>query len=237
MEKPLFFVSLSHLDSMKRFLLLLIGLTSLSIASAQFRFTTYFSAKPIVAVTNPSLYGEMSLLFAPVPNQTINADNVYFIRTTTNSAREDLFQLLVGTDAETALKTIRELRLLTRKPVGTMDTISNAETICHLKVKSFKKSGKVVEMRNEGVLGVVRVDDFTLSMMEDALEHFSEERGSSFYKENPSDRLSAKSEINRYRQYLNICKPSPNRIAYYTDSYQKLFKKRIRQYRKDLRRL
>lgn len=219
---------------MKRLLFALWGLAVSIPLFAQYDFATEFERQMVISTASPKFHNYyISVQQAPKP---AGGGSVYYIYSQTSShADYTRFQLHLGTTPEEALQTIAALRDILSRPVGTTDTLQNYNIRSEVKVVASKRQrqGNVLRIRNDGQNGVVYITRQTLDMMEDALRYWDPETGTSFAKKNLSDPAAIQAEINLYANRLSSTKSSPTD---YAPSYKKLFKQRIREYKKDLRK-
>ena len=217
---------------MKRLLLLFAGLVFCLPLFAQYDFATEFERQTVVSTASPKFHNYyISLQNAPKPG----GGSVFYIYSQTSShANATRFQFHLGSSVEESLQTLDKLQeILTSRPVEATDTLQNYNSRSEVKVVASKRKrqGNVLRIRNNGQTGVVYLTRQTLDIMEDALRHWNPETGSSFDKLQLSDRAAVQAEINRYANRLSSTKSTPTD---YAPSFKKLFKQRIREYKKDL---
>ena len=219
---------------MKRLLFALWGLAVCLPLFAQYDFATEFERQMVISTASPKFHNYyISIQQAPKP---ADGGSVYYIYSQTSShADYTRFQFHLGTTPEEALQTIATLRDILSRPVGTTDTLQNYKIRSEVKVVASKRQrqGNVLRIRNDGQNGVVYITRQTLDIMDDALRYWDPEAGTSFAKKNLSDPAAIQAEINLYANRLSSTKSSPTD---YAPSYKKLFKQRIREYKKDLRK-
>lgn len=220
---------------MKRLLLAFLGLALCLPLFAQYDFATEFERKMVISTASPKFHNYyISIQQAPKPAS--DGGSVYYIYSQTSSHSDyTRFQFHLGTTQEEALQTIATLRDILFQPVGTTDTLQNYNIRSEVKVVASKRKrqGNVLRIHNDGQNGVVYLTRQTLDIMEDALHYWDPEAGTAFARKNLSDPAAIQAEINLYANRLSSTKSSPTD---YAPSYKKLFKQRIREYKKDLRR-
>ena len=220
---------------MKRLLLLFAGLALSLPLFAQYDFATEYERRMVISTASPKFHNYyISVQNAPKPD----GGSVFYIYSQTSShADATRFQFHLGSSVEEALQTLDQLQeFLSSKPVEAAETLPNYNSRSEVKVVASKRKrqGNVLRVRNDGQTGVVYLTRQTLDIMEDALRHWNPETGSSFDKQQLSDPSAIQAEINRYANRLSSTKSTPTD---YAPSYKKLFKQRIREYKKDLRAL
>ena len=220
---------------MKRLSFVLLGLVFCLPLFAQYDFATEFERQMVISTASPKFHNYyISIQHAPKPGS--DGGSVYYIYSQTSSHSDyTRFQFHLGTTQEEALQTIATLRDILSRPVGTTDTLQNYNIRSEVKVvaSTRQRQGNVLRIHNDGQNGVVYLTRQTLDIMEDALRHWNPETGSSFDKLQLSDRAAIQAEINRYANRLSSTKSTPTD---YAPSFKKLFKQRIREYKKDLQK-
>jgi hypothetical protein len=218
---------------MKRLLSVLWGLAICLPLFAQYDFSTEIDRQMVVSTASPKFHNYyISLQNAPKPADV--GGSVYYIYSQTSSHSDaDRFRFHLGSSVEESLATLESLRNLLAQPVNTMDTMPNYNSHSEVKVVASKRKrqGNVLRIKNDGQTGVVYLTSQTLSIMEDALRHWDAEAGTAFAKKNLTDRSAIQAEINLYANRLSSTKGTPTD---YSPSYKKLFKQRIREYKKEL---
>ena len=221
---------------MKRLLFALWGLALCLPLFAQYNFPTEFERQMVISTASPKFHNYyISIQHAPKP--PAEGGSVYYIYSQTSSHSDyTRFQFHLGSSVEEALETIATLRQLLSQPVNTTDSLQNYNIRSEVKVVASKrkKQGNVLRIHNDGQTGVVYITRQTLDIMDDALRNWDPETGTTFAKKTLSDPAAIQTEINMYANRLSSTKGSPTD---YSPSYKKLIKKRLREYKKDIRAL
>jgi hypothetical protein len=199
---------------------------------AQYDFATEFERQMVISTASPKFHNYyISIQNAPRPS---DGGSVYYIYSQTSShADASRFQFHLGSSVEEALQTIETLRNMLDQPVGTTDTLQNYNIRSEVKVVASKRKrqGNVLRIHNNGQTGVVYLTRPTLDIMADAMRYWDPVAGTSFAKKQLSDKAAIQAEINLYANRLSSTKSTPTD---YAPSYKKLFKQRIREYKRDL---
>lgn len=217
---------------MKRLILSLLGIALCFPLFAQYDFETEDTRQMVVSTLSPKFHNYyLSLQRAPKPD----GGYVFFLYTQTP---KDLtrFRFHLGTTAEESRETIEKLREFLKQPVNTTETVQNYNSQTEIKVVSSARQGHILKFWNREQDGFVYVTAQTLSIMEDALRHWDDAAESAFAKKELSDSKAINDEITKYRKRLDFKHSKPS-TADYSPSYRKLFKQRIKEYKKDLRNL
>lgn len=215
---------------MKRLLLSILGLVLCFPLFAQYDFETEDTREMVVSSLSPKFHNYyLSLQRAPKPD----GGYVFYLYTQTP---KDLtrFRFHLGTGAEESLQTIERLREFLKQPANTTEMMQNYSSQTEVKVVSSVRQGHILKLWNQEQDGFVYVTAQTLGIMEDALRHWDDAAGTAFAKKKLNTSKAINDEITTYKKRLNYKRSKPS-TADYSPSYRKLFRQRIREYKKDLR--
>ena len=167
----------------------------------------------------------------------MNGERFFYIYSETTNQLDFFSKIFLGTDAESAIQTLRDFRAMLDMPNGTRDTIENDGYKCFLLVCDDSRYGKLLVTRRINDGGTVTFNDVMLDILEDALEGYDEASVSCFPHYELSERNDIKSEVARYKALASFVIPFKDIRFCYTPEFYDMFRLRIKEYKADLRAL
>ena len=194
-----------------------------------------FKADTIVAIKRNIIHPKDIICWTIM---CLNGERAYFlVSESPNECDLGIPKIFLGTDAQSALQTIKDFHTSMSRPEGMIDTIPNDGYICFHWAKEDPKYGKLLVMRRVNDGGTVTLDERMFWMLEDALSNFDESTLASFPHLALDSKEEIEAEIKSYKERLELTTvPAPRKEGpLYTDAFAKLFRQRIKEYKADLR--
>ena len=173
----------------------------------------------------------------------INKERAFFIESeTTNQFDYGGSRIFLGTDFETAKKTLGDFHAMLFQPSGTSDTLRNDGYTLYIRVEDNPTKGRVLVTQRIHDGGTVTFNEEMFWMLEDAMSEYDPNTSTTFLHRHFDTREEIESAIEKYTlRNTKSCirrtiRQKPN-APLYTHGFSELFEKRMKEYKSDLRRI